>query len=488
MTLPAVIITEQDGALGVLPPSAGRLLAVLGTSETGPIAQPATFGRVKDLVATFTAGPGVECAAHWIETYGKPVVFVRSGAASGEAGEGDVSPITATPNGGTSVVSIVADPLPNDDYEIVWRIVAGGTVGTAGITHQFSFDNGRTYGVVSALGTLLEVDVPGAGVVKLALGPGTLVAGGMYAFRTTAPTVDATSLGLALDALAASVVNWELALFADPLTTSTFDQIELKWRGLHEKGKFRAWIGNVRMPNAGESEAAYLTAMATAWASKATVHGSIYFGACKLISSVSGRQYRRPVGWPVGAREQHVSEEVDVADVNLGSLVGVAIRDANGNPDEHDESIYPGADDARFGTLRTWDGLAGVYVTRPRVFSAEGSDFRLMPNRRVLNLAHLALRAYFIRRLHRPVRVDRNTGYILEEEAIEIEAGALASMASMLLAKPKASDVQFALSRFDNILATNTLTGTARVIPLAYPEWIELDVGFANPALIIQAA
>jgi Protein of unknown function (DUF2586) len=486
MTLPAVIITEQDGALGVLPPSAGRLLAVLGTAEAGPIATPATFGRVKDLIATFTAGPAVEAAAHWIDTYGKPVVFVRVDAAAGDTGE--VSTITANPGAGTAVVTVAAGATPNDSYEVVWRVVVGGTVGTAGITYQFSLDGGRSYGAVTALGTAVLVAVPGAGGVSIEIGTGTLTANATYAFRTTHAAVEASTIGAAIDALAASVANWELALFADPITPMTFDQIELKWAGLHADGKYRAWLGNVRMPDAGETEQQYLDAMVTAFGASVTVHGSLYFGSCKLISSISSRQYKRPVVWPVAAREQHVSEETNVADINLGSLIGVSIRDANGNPDEHDESIFPGADDARFGTLRTWDGLPGVYVTRPRVFSAEGSDFRLLPHRRVMNLAHMALRSYFLRRLNKPIRVDRVTGFVLEEEALEIEAGAIAAMSSTLLAKPKASAVQFALSRTDNVLSTMTLTGTARVIPLAYPEWIELDVGFANPALIVQAA
>jgi hypothetical protein len=60
-------------------------------------------------------------------------------------------------------------------------------------------------------------------------------------------------------------------------------------------------------------------------------------------------------------------------------------------------------------------------------------------------------------------------------------------MASVLLAKPKASAVQFLLSRYDNLLATKTVTGDARIVPLAYPEFVTLTVGFYNPALQVQA-
>jgi hypothetical protein len=252
-------------------------------------------------------------------------------------------------------------------------------------------------------------------------------------------------------------------------------------------GKERAWIGNTRVPNAGESEAAYLTALSTIFSSKATVRGQLCAGACKLTSSVSGRKYKRPIALSVAAVEASQSEEVNAADITLGALVGVSIRDVNGNPDEHDESINPGLDDARFTVLRTWEGESGVYINRPRIFSPGGSDYQLLAHRRVMNLGHAALQSYFRRRLNRPVLVSAATGFILEEEALEIEAGAREAMRALIMAKPKASAVTFALSRVDNLLSTKTLTGDARIIPLAYNEFINLTVGFLNPALQVQA-
>ncbi len=170
----------------------------------------------------------------------------------------------------------------------------------------------------------------------------------------------------------------------------------------------------------------------------------------------------------------------------MNALIGAAIKDANGNPDEHDETVNPGLDDLGFACLRTWDG-AGVYVNRPRLICPVGSDFQLMPHRRVINLGHAALRSYFKRRLNQPILVDRNTGFILESEAREMELGAMAAMSALLRAKPKCSGVLFSLSRTDNVLSTKTINGQGRIIPLAYPEFFNLDVGFYNPALQVQA-
>jgi hypothetical protein len=483
MTQPKVTITELDGALGVLPPSAGALFALVGVSSSGPIDTPATYARITDIVAAFGAGPLVEAAAHYIEKYGRPVVLVRTGqTTAGAAGS-----VTKTGTGTTTAV--VTTPTPNDDYEAYVVVIAGGEIGTAGITYQWSLDGGRTLSPVTALGTDLTITLPGAGGVVITLqDEETLVAGDTISFRTSAPRWNTTEIGTALDALRDSAVTWELAEIVGDMAGADFDAVDPKFTGMATGGRYRAWIGGFRMPAAAESEATYLAAFSTAFGAKATVHGEICAGACWMISSVSGRQYRRPVAFVVGAREASVSHEVNIADVNLGSLPGISIRDDNGNVVHHDESVNPGLDDARATVLRTWDGIQGVYVNRPRVLSAEGSDFQLLAHRRVLNLAHAALRLYFIRRLNKPVLVDKTTGFILESEALEIESGARAAMRSVLLAKPKASGIQFALSRVDNLLSTKTLNGTARVIPLAYPEFIDLEVGFLNPALQVVTA
>jgi len=482
---PSVDISELDGALGVLPPSSGKLLAVVGASTGGTLAvdTPATYARVKDVIAACGVGPLVEAACHYIERYGKPVVIVRTGKTT--VGACGAVSATGAPTG-TSVVTEDAATAPYDDYDVRLDVVIGGTVGTGPISVKWSVDGGRTYSPVTALGTAVVLVLGDTGV-KLDFTVGTMVTGEYYTARTTAPQWNNTELGTALDALVASAVSWELVHVVGALDSTFLDTIDGKISAALAAGKYHAWIGNTRVPTVAESEATYLTSISGVYASDATIFGMVCAGACKLTSAVTGRKYKRPIAFAVAAREASVSEEIDTAAINLGTLSGVSIRDSNGNVDEHDESVSPGLDDARFTVLRTWDGIAGTYINRPRIFSAAGSDFQLLPHRRVMNLAHAALRAFFIRRVNVPILVDKTTGFILESEALEIESGARAAMRALLLAKPKASAVQFALSRTDNLLSTKLLTGTARVVPLAYPETISLELGFLNPALQVQA-
>jgi hypothetical protein len=481
MTQPNVTITELDGALGVLPPQSGALFAIAGPCSSGPFDTPAAFARVRDIQANFTNGPAVEAAAHYIEQYGRAVLFTRTNAnVAAVVGAVDDDLVT-----GTSVIT--ADGTPTDDVELRIKIITGGTRGTAGITYQISADDGRNYGPITALGTATTIDAPDNLGVTFHLTAGTLIAGDEWACVVKAATWNDSDITSALTALKQSQQFWELVQIVGPIDASTVVTIDGLIEGMIAAGKYKAWVGNTRIPAVGETESAYATALA-GFAADSSKFGSLYSGGMKLTSAVSGRRYRRPPSFATGAREASVSHEIDIADVNLGPLPGVSIRDVNGNPDEHDESISPGLDDLRFAVLRTWDGFGGVYCNRPRLFSAAGSDFQLMPHRRVMNITHDALRLYFIRRLNKPILVSKTTGFILEAEASEIEKGALAVMRATLLAKPKASAVQFELSRTDNLLSSRTLTGQARVVPLAYPEFVNLDVGFFNPALQLVAA
>jgi len=487
VTQPNVYITELDGALGVLPSSAGKLTAFIGCATGGPLNSPAAFARVTDLVASFIDGELVEAAASYIYTTGRPVLVVRA-AATTAATIGTIQ-LKMT---GTSVVTAAVAPVtkPADNYELLVRFPTGGTVGTAGPVYEASFDGGRNWEPAVALGTANSITLGG---VVFSLGVGTIVAGDMFGVTTHAPTWNGTDLAAALTGLGQSAIQWEQLSLVGVLTAALAGQVDTWCVGLrNSQHKYRSWIGGARLPlrdtATPETEAAYATAMGAEWAGFATTRGTVSAGACRLVSGVSGRQYRRSAGWPIVNIQGDVSEEVNTADINLGALPGVSIRDANGNVDEHDETINPGLDDLGLAVLRTWDGYGGTYINRPLIKSAPGSDFTIIPYRRVMNLTEVIAYQYFVRRLNRPIRVDAATGYILETDALEIEAGANAVLRAGLRAKPKVSAVTFTLSRTDNILSTKTLTGSIRLTPLAYPEVIQLDTSYYNPALAVKAA
>jgi len=482
-------MNELEGALGILPPSAGALLAILGTSSKGPVNTPAAYARVSDVVADFGLGPLVEAAAHPLTKFGRPVLLCRSGDTT--AGTLTSAVLTGT---GTATVDVSGSPAPIDDFEFYVIIVTGGVLGTAGITFKWSLDGGRTLSAETALGTALVFEFPDSGDpavddVELTFGVATetLVAGDVITFRSTAPQWDATELTAALTALRNTSTLWDIVHVLGEQDATTFAALDTAVSGMAAYSKDRLFIAHTRIPDIAETEATYKTALDAIFGSLSTVYGALAAGACKVPSGVTGRQYLRPASWYTAGHHAVVSEEVNLANVRVGLQGGVSIVDAQGNPDDHDESVNPGLDDSRFMVLRTWAGRPGVYLNRPRIFSTPTSDYQLIPHRRVINLAKRIVRSYLEERVNLEILVNGSTGYILESEALEIEAGALAALRGALLAKPKASAIEFTVSRTDNLLSTKTMNCECRIIPLAYPEFINVDIGFSNPALVARA-
>lgn len=384
---------------------------------------------------------------------------------------------------GTSVPTNPSGTYPNDDYEAYLKVITGGTVGVDGITFQWSLDGGRTLSPTTALGTAAYFVFPNSGGTRVNFAAGTLLAGGTLAFPTVAPCWNTTDLGVALTALKNTAASWDLVEVVGPMSAGALAVVDTAIAGMHAVGKYRWAMVHTRMPVGDESEATYQASLAGVFGSLASNYVAVTAGATKLVSSVSGREYTRPCSFQAAAREANVTEEVNTAAVDLGPIPGTRLTDDNGNPDEHDESVNPGLDDMRFYVFRSWEGIAGTYVNRPRIFSAEGSDFYLVPHRRVMNLAKASLRIFLIRRLNKPIRVNKTTGFILESEALEIESGANAILRAALLAKPKASNATFVLSRTDNVLSTKELNADVRLTPLAYTESIVEKIGYLNPAL-----
>jgi outer membrane lipoprotein SlyB len=459
---------------------------MVGAATGGTINLPQSFGTVKSLRAELIGGPLVEAAAHAIERYGNPVVCVPTGASTPAVAGAPVK--TGT---GTSVVTVTGTPA--DDFEIFVAITKAGptgelAVGTEGIELQWSRDNGRTMSAITALGTALEFEIPGSGVT-LVFAVGTLVTGDTIYVSCTAAQWNATELADAMAPLAASQIDWSILSVVGDLTASDATAIDGRFAGYAAAGQFRMWIGNARIPTVGESDAAYQAVLAGAWGNVALEYGSVCAGAELLSSSVSAEVFLRPISLMFAPWLAHLSEEIDASALNLGPVPGT-IYDENGNlvPRCHDETINPGLDDLRFTCLRSWNSYAGTYVNNPRMLSVQGSDFKYCQARRVINIAAAVLQRYFDWRLSVPVAIDTKTGKILEEEAAEMDKGATAAMAAALTAKPKASGVKCVVSRDDNILATELIHVTARVVPLGYPKAIDIDLAFENPANNVVAA
>mgnify|MGYP003443110499 CR=1 FL=1 len=115
--------------------------------------------------------------------------------------------------------------------------------------------------------------------------------------------------------------------------------------------------------------------------------------------------------------------------------------------------------------------------------AAAGSDYTFVQNRRVMDRGATVARRALIPLVNADLRVDSTTGFIDELEAVAIETKVARALEADLVASGRASAVEVLVKRDDNILGTQTLNVLVRIIPKAYSRFIELDIGFENPAL-----
>ncbi len=214
-TIPSagVTIDAEAGALG----GGTGYCVVIGCVGTNDDITPRVFSSAKALLAQHNYSPAVDYAAMHLEATKKPVLFVGLPiATAGTIGREDASGWT-----GGSVPSVAAGTAGIlEEVQAILTVTTGGTRGTTGIKMTLSLDGGVSEKPIN-LGTATTYTIPYVGLV-LSFGAGTMVAGDVYSFATTAPMWDSTGLASARTALAAQQKLARSWLVVGDIANSTF--------------------------------------------------------------------------------------------------------------------------------------------------------------------------------------------------------------------------------------------------------------------------
>lgn len=464
--LPNVQIVKQDGVTGVVRPSSDGNLVVIAASQIGTANQPSSFTRQDLAFTSFGYGPLVDMAGYDMAVANKPVVLIK-GTTSTAAAAGTV----VNTGAGTSTPTVTT-ATAFDDYDFLITFVAGGTLGTAGATYTYSLDGGKTTSGVQALGTALTIAVPNTGItVTLGTATQTVLAGQTMAFSTTGPRMTTADLALALEALRTYNGGWDSILVGSTYADSTvLGQLDLFLSTLEgTNGKFRTAVIGTTPRTAAQTEAQYATAMSTAYSATSTTRVVVCADQCYITSPTRAIRQRRSTALVVAARGMAIDIARDCAYVADGPLSTVQISDDRGNPLFHDEQLYPGLDDLRLATLRSFPALQGVYVNNPLLLSPSGSDYVFWQHARVMNKAcELTVQA-LTNRLSQGV-TKKPDGTIAEEDAKEIEGLVNDLLQSQIVKPRRASACLFVLSRTDDLTSNQgaTLNGEIQLQALAY--------------------
>lgn len=487
MPRPTVDISQVNGALAAMPANIlGDIAIAAGPARSGDLLSPIAFVRPQDASDYFVGGPLVEYGANLLQRApGKPVVFMRTDASTA-GGYGSIDKTGVT---GLCVPTAHAATVPYDEYDVIVEILAGGTVGVAGITYRASLDGGNTWSATTALGTAAILTIA-AGNVAFDLTAATLVKGDTWTVRTTPPALTDDDLSDAMTAIGEAGLRWNWVGWSNVLTASQIGLIDT-WMGSlwTTSKKHRASRGSVRGPNVGETEAEYLTAITALLSGVTSTYQAIAAGYCEFTSACAGRrQYRRPAGWITAVRALKVirPSRTDLAQVDLGNLGSdVRIRDRNGKRKAglHDEAIDPGLDALKVETLTTLEGEEfglGAYLTTPHILASAADDRYLWQYRKVDNLVADVVQSKLMLWARRPLEALKDgTGYISPREKSAIDSDI--TKAVVAAAGDSLTDYAFSLNTTDNILAKDAiLAGDSVMVPLGYPAGFSITQRFAQ--------
>ncbi len=467
--------------VAVRPPYAFQLKCILGGLTATATYQVSLDGGVT-YGATFTSAATVLIPG---------VSFTTLAFGAGTAIAGDTTTIstagTVTQISGAGTLAIThSSSCPADAYTVVLTVTGGGVLGAGFFT--YSLDGGATVSqpfLIPASGSFVITDGNDANKagscstgLLLTFAAGTYVVGTTYSFATTTAAYTTTDLtnafnGLTADTRFTSGVGLHVVGPASTVANAATLLASLDTLMGTAAGSFKFDGAMIEVPS--DTDANTLSA----FAASSSLRVGAAAGFHTYVSPLNGRQQSRPAAYSAMARAGAVPPAEDLGRVNSGSLPGV-IKLAR------DESVTPGLDAGRFTTLTSITGRNGFWVTNGRLMSPAGSDFTYWQYRRVMDLASSFCRQALLIFLNDSVRVNGD-GTISEKDARNIE-NFTDQFIRNALPPGSFSDLTVQVTRTNNVLSTQTLLVTIRVLPLGYAKFITVDIGFTNSALVVKAA
>jgi hypothetical protein len=404
-------------------------------------------------------GPLTESTTHSLAVAGGTVLAVPLNPST--AGTN-----TSVSHVGTGGGTVAVSGTPNDSYNFVVNIVLGGALGTA--QFKYSLDGGASYSATFIVPSGGTYAVPKTGLTLTFAS--TFVAADLYTFGSTAPSY---VIGDVQDAVAALLASGQAFGFIHLVGTAASVAASASMAAAMETLLLSAASVNFVFAHADLEVASDTDAnVASAFTSTVCTRVNPCAGFESVSSSVLGSgTLSRNCGFSVAAREAAVPEQNSLGRVADGPVAGVTAIARN-------EALSPSLDAVGFTTLRTYQGLPGAYFTQGHMLVNPGSDFFSSQNRRVMDLACGVAYAALLPFLNDTLRVNTSGGTISDAQAATIENTVNGKLAAALIGPGAAVASSVVVDRTNNVLATKTLNVTVRVLPFAYPAYINVSIGF----------
>lgn len=477
--------TIQDPGQGLVQEASSKPL-VYGPCSGGSANVLESFNSIPDLLAAHPQGPATECGSFILAMGGGPINFMKSATSVAAA-------LSAVVEAGGSGPDVTVSGTPNDFYDAIVVMVTAGALGTA--TFKYTLDGGQTYSetlTTPAGGTYV---IPNTGVT-LTFTAGTQVAGVTYSFTGTPAMWNSADLSAAFTVINSDFTPWDFFIGCGRHSTAAAAAtlgaaLQTALEGLITSQR---WVRG--MLDAGnEAQAAILTAQAAVTTPRVmytyrglrrtTVKAFPGWGTPMLgaVDGVGMLAARSLISTHLGRHPSH----------NLTQFGATAI--------DYDEEKSAALDAAKICTLRTFPGKAGIWVKKPWLKAADGSDFLRWHFGRVMDTvcrttyqALLPFTNTGLRTQSRVIGPTTFTGTIDDRDIARIEDAVNEQLAAVLKQPANAegvpghvTDVRYQIDRAWNAALNQSIKGEVAVQRLAYAEAFRTQLGFVAQILPLAA-
>lgn len=478
MTIPNQTLTIKDPGLGLVEPATNQPILV-GCSSAGTVNKLVSVQSPIDAVTAFGQGPLVEDACTVLGIAGGPILMGRAnGSVAGVAG-------SVTQSGGGPVVSVAGAPY--DAYLAKIVVTLGGALGAG--KFKYTLEN---HGMIGPDGKALdptysaELTIPSGGTyaipntnLTLTFAAGTYVLDETYTFTCTAPYFAAADLDAFFDVVRLLPNRWRLVHLAGQAASASAAATlaaGLATEMSTQQTLFRYARGFM---DCGADTDANVLSSFTAFEDRrvspcsgmvARISGKPFAGwsvpKLPAVAEITGRAVREQISTHLGR-------------VASGALTGVRAI-------SHDEfTAATPLDVARISTLRTWPNRPGFYITRGRLASPLGSDFKYTHNGFVMDVACTTVVAALQEWANKSFRTT-STGTIDPRDAADVEQSVRAQLRAQLTEPINAegkrghvSDLNFTVDLTNNLNLTGQVNTEVAIRPLGYGEYFTTQIGFA---------
>lgn len=475
-------IIFADNQLGVAPPQTDGRMIVLGYCTAGTTGTVYSFSNKTASQVRTELGRGklAQLVASMVSTPNHGEVYAIPLASSA----GTVTSVTST---GTSppVVTITGTPYDRADLRV--EILTAGARGTATFRYCIDYNSDKASGTWSAeIVTAATYAITELGIT-LGFATGTNYAvDNRYVATCYAPTHSNVQVTDGFDVISAAgleaggaIVLNQHGAFADndaTRATASLSQaaaLSTKIAALVTAKNFQFALMEAPEPvaNTVGGETTWRNALIAAASALSDPRVFIAAGQCRKLSDLDGATYFRSAIFPAAEKLTASPLHEDIGFVGAGSLRGItSIR--------HNEFASGGLNTARFLTLTTVPSQTGFYFAGGKTFAANGSDYDLPQNVRVINKAATVTVGVLSKHINDSFQTLN--GNITEDEASALDEELTSALKDALLYPGHVSAVSARVSRTDNIVSTKTLTGEVTVVPRGYAKAITFTVGFGK--------